>query len=299
MLEPIREWRLHIGAHKTATTHLQETLICHREWLLQHGTDFLPMEAVRALALPPYAGLYDWRFRLGWPMRRRIERSVAPLRRGPGRIVISEENLIGGVRGLVSWPFYPAAVSRLRSFAALSRSRGMHLFLSVRSFEKLLSSAYAQELRFRYLPGGFEPIRATALRSPPSWTELVTRIHETLPNARLQIWKHEDYRRSEREIMSRFCGVELPLGEALPVPTSTRSPSAQAIAALEALDPTLNRPAHVAAAKRIVDADTGDEGFAPFSASEKTLLRNAYEEDLERLTKLFPNMLMRIKPERG
>ena len=89
-LEPVREWRLHLGAHKTATTHLQETLALRRDWLVAHGVDVLPMRAVWALRLPPPAGRYGWRLRLGWPMRRAIEAAVAQLRRGPGRIAISE-----------------------------------------------------------------------------------------------------------------------------------------------------------------------------------------------------------------
>jgi hypothetical protein len=139
-LEPIREWRLHLGAHKTATTHLQETLALRRDWLVARGVDVLPMPAVRALRLPPSAGWKAWRLRLGWPMRRAIEAAVAPLRRGPGRIAISEENLIGYPQHLLSAPLYPQAARRLAGFRALAAGGRLHVFFAVRGFERLLPS---------------------------------------------------------------------------------------------------------------------------------------------------------------
>jgi hypothetical protein len=293
-IEPIREWRLHLGAHKTATTHLQETLARRREWLLERDLDFLPMPAVRALRLPPPRGRYGWRLRLGWPMRHRIETAIASLRRGPGRIAISEENLLGGVRDLLGWPFYPDVPERLRPYATLAPAAELHVFLAVRGFDKLLPSAYTQQLRFRALPGGFDPIRAAVMKRSPSWTELVKRIRDALPRARLTVWRQEDYRVHDWAILSRFCGVDIPEGERLPRPVGTRSPSAQAVAAFEALDPGLNREARVRAAEAIVAADGGEARFEPFSESERRLLGEAYEEDLMRMQREFPYVLMTL-----
>ncbi|MFW5642329.1 MAG: hypothetical protein ACOCY0_06150, partial [Roseicyclus sp.] len=167
-LAPPLEWRIHLGAHKTATTHLQDTLAARRAALLGQGVDYLPMREVRALRLPPGGGWADWRRRLRLPMRRRIEAAVAPIRMGPRRLVLSEENLIGYVRDALTFPPYPDLERRLRPFSVLTDGAQVTVFLSVRGWDTLLPSAYAQQLRVRPVPGGFGPLRAQALARPPS-----------------------------------------------------------------------------------------------------------------------------------
>lgn len=294
----VREWRLHLGAHKTATTHLQHSLLRHREALAEQGVDYLPMDQVRRLRLTLHQGRRRWRVRLGWPMRRRIEALVAPLRLGPDRIAISEENLLGISPDLLKGSFYPKAELQLAAFAPLSGGgRELRLFLSVRSFETLLPSAYVQTLRGMSFPGGFAPVRAAALNRPPSWAELVARIRRTLPQARLRLWTFEDYGAHDREILSRFVGAEIPTGEPLPPPESTRSPSARAIAEMERLEDGLGYLDRTRAAAKIAARDAergGGERFAPFSDAERALLQEAYAEDLARLEAEHPGTLLRL-----
>ena len=42
-LAPVSHWRIHIGAHKTATTHLQQTLAAIRPRLVEQGIDPIPL----------------------------------------------------------------------------------------------------------------------------------------------------------------------------------------------------------------------------------------------------------------
>ena len=48
---PVRHWRIHLGAHKTATTHLQETLTLVRPTLAARGLDYIPNQLVRGRRL--------------------------------------------------------------------------------------------------------------------------------------------------------------------------------------------------------------------------------------------------------
>ena len=50
-LPPVSNWRIHIGAHKTATTHLQQTLAAIRPRLVEQGIDPIPLAALRASGL--------------------------------------------------------------------------------------------------------------------------------------------------------------------------------------------------------------------------------------------------------
>ncbi|MGM0583461.1 MAG: hypothetical protein ACQEUZ_02255 [Pseudomonadota bacterium] len=291
-MQPIREWRIHVGAHKTATTHFQDALAARREALRALGVDFLPRDAVRGARPLPSAA--SRRFRLEWPPRRDPGRTLARLRSGPDRIALSEENILGVSGDLLSWPFYPRLARRLRPFDSLADGAELTLFLSVRGFEGLLPSAYAQALRTRPVPGGFGPIAAAALDSPPSWLELVRRIAAAAPRARLRVWRFEDYLTREQEILSRFCGVAAPPADRLPPPDFTRTPSARAVARIEALSPLLPRALHKIAARRIIASDGSDEKFSPFSPSQRSLLREACEEDLARLQRELPGVLMTV-----
>lgn len=252
----------------------------------QDGDDAFPGHARR-----PSRGAARARRRFPAP-RRDPGRRLARLRSGPDRIALSEENILGVSGDLLSWPFYPRLAGRLRPFDGLAEEAELTLFLSVRGFEGLLPSAYAQALRTRPIPGGFGPIAAAALDSPPSWLELVRRIAAAAPRARLRVWRFEDYLTREQEILSRFCGVEAPPADRLPPPDFTRTPSARAVARIEALSPLLPRALHKMAARRIIAADGSDEKFSPFSPSQRSLLREAYEEDLARLRRELPGVLM-------
>jgi hypothetical protein len=235
----------------------------------------------------------------GLPMRRRLEKGLAPLRGGPAAAqvtAISEEDLLGLSTGLLDWPFYPEAERTMRTLDALAGGGRLTLFLSVRSFAGLLPSAYAQVLRTRTPGGGFAPIREKALSRPPSWTDLVDRIAAAAPRARLRIWTFEDYRRHGAEIRTAFCGAALPAEAEAAAPEHTRSPSAAAIARLEALGADMGREARRAAVERILAEEKDGARFAPFSPAEEALLAEAYAEDLDRLARRHPEAPMTFGP---
>jgi hypothetical protein len=295
-LPPVAGWRLHIGAHKTATTHLQDVLEALRPPLAAAGVDFIPRERSRHLHLHAHAGRLGWRLWLGGAaMRRKIDARVGPLRSGPPVVAISDENMPGLATALLGGDFYPAAERRLRPFAALARGPApLAVFLSVRDPAGLLPSAYAQVLRSRPVPGGFGPIRERALARPPRWSDLVARVRRALPGVPLRVWTYEDYRHHDRAILSAFCGTALPPLPVLPPPASTRAPSAEAMARIEALDPGLGPAAHAAAVAAIAAADGGGPRFAPFAPAEAALLGEAYAEDLARLEADAPGTLLRF-----
>ena len=298
---PVRQWRIHIGAHKTATTHLQETLTAVRGELAERGIDFIPNQLVRRQKLAQTL----WRRRPiarlpivgAVHMRDAIEAVVEPLRIGPEVVVLSEENIIGVPEQILAMPFYPQAAQSVTRLASLASRAEMLLFLSIRSYDTLLPSAYAESLKHAPPPpGGFGGARARLLASPPSWFDLVSRIREAAPEITLRIWRQEDYRANARAIMEEVCGAALGALPEISDPTWTRSPSAAAIAAVEAL------PADLAPAERFTRvreifaaAEPGADRFRPFGPAERQRLRADYEADLERIARVYPEVLMRFE----
>lgn len=296
MHHPVTEWRLHIGCHKTATTHLQDTLALLQGELRQHGLAYISRATFRKAKVLKKLERVDWLLALGErPLRRRWERLVAPLRGEASHVLISEENFLGGANGLLCWPFYPEAERGLRWVHAFRGDAKLHIFLSIRSFDELLASAYAEMLRYRVLHGGFAPIKTWALANPPSWLELICRIKTALPETTLSVWTFEDYRRNPAAVISSLCGMPISLASTLPIPKKTKAPSAAAIAAIERLDPSAKKRRHVASVARILEADDDSEKFRPFSPAECEHLRAAYAGDLSEMRRRFPDMLIDVQ----
>ena len=237
---PVRQWRIHLGAHKTATTHLQETLTAVRSELAAQGVDYIPNQLVRRRKLAQT--LWQRRPIARLPivgtahMRDAIEAAVAPLRIGPEVVVLSEENIVGVPEHILAVPFYPQVGVNVARLASLASRAEVMFFLSIRSYDTLLPSAYVETLKHAPPPpGGFRRCAGAAAR--PSRRAGSTSCRGSAPRRRRSpcgFWRQEDYRANAREIMEAVCGCSLgPLPE-ISDPTWTRSPSASAIAAAEA-----------------------------------------------------------------
>lgn len=301
-LEPVRSWRIHLGAHKTATTHLQETLAAARASLAEKGIDYIPNPDIRENKLAPTL----WRRRpiarvpiLG-PSRMRevIEAVLEPLRIGPGCVVLSEENIIGVPHQILETPIYPQVTTSVSRLASLGLQAELALFLSIRSYDTLVPSAYAEALKHAPPPeGGFATVRERLLAAPPSWFDLVHRICTAAPMTSLRIWRQEDYRANSRAIMEEFCGIELGALPQISDPSWTRSPSAEGIAVAEALPADLTRAERRRRVVAIYEEFGGQERFRPFGAAERRKLRAAYEADIERIARVYPDVMLRFGPK--
>ena len=299
-LAPITGWRIHIGAHKTATTHLQETLAAMRPALLERGVDYIPLRICAGAASPrrsgagrPGTGCRRCAGRCCGGWWRATSTRCAP---GPATLVLSEEKLIGGSQHIFAEPIYPGMQRIIALLATLGRQAELTLFLSIRSFDTQLPSAYVQELR--YMPpiaGGFDNIKRRVLARPPSWFELVRRIRAAAPGVPLRIWRQEDYRDNTAAILAALRGVD-GSGRCPRSPTRT-GPSRRA-----------SRRSAPSRRCRRCPSSSGASGCGRSSAptpagpAVPAVLRRraraaagaAYAADLERIAALDPKMLLRF-----
>ena len=298
-LDPVRSWRIHIGAHKTASTHVQEILALMRPQLLARGIDFIPNDIVRQSGLAKALGARRLSTRLplfrGRAVRGMMARHLDPLRAGPATLVLSEEKLLGGSQQVFAAPMYPVADRTVRLLASLAGRAEVALFLSIRSLDAQMPSAYVQELKFLPpLEGGFENIRARVLARPPSWFDLVRRIRAAAPAVPLRVWRQEDYRANSAAILTALCGRDIgPLPD-MADPYWTKSPDLAAVRAAEALPADMPRDARRARVLEIFRTAGDGPRFQPFAESECAVLRQAYAADLARLEELGPDVLMRF-----
>lgn len=294
--EPVREWRIHLGAHKTATTHLQHTLEAHRPALVEHGVDFLYFRPFRAVA-KPYVQPNSWQRRL-WspPVARRFERALDGLRAGPPTVLLSDEDLLGYSRDQLAQPLYPKfrALHLVRHLAG--RAERTTLFLAIRSLDGLLPSAYAQALKAEpYPPGSLEALCRRFAAAPPSWVELIERIQAAVPGAELKVWRYEQYRDHWRAIIAAYAGHPVGTLPEVPPVKGTASPAPRAIAEAERLDPRLPQDQRILKVRSIYAASPAgaEHGrLAPLSDAEAGRLAARYAEDLATIRARWPEMLI-------
>ncbi len=299
-LEPVRQWRIHIGAHETAAPRLGRALAALRPELASRGVDGIPRAVglVEALLDRPFGA----RLPLiggalaGSRVARRIAAPLTALRRGPGTLVLSEDRLLGSPRRVFSEPFYPMAEQTAQGLATLAESGGeVVLFLSMRGFQDHLPAVYARELRALPPPeGGFEAIKRRMLARPPSWFDLVRRLRAAAPGATLRVWRHEDHAIHSEAILSAFVGCDTGSGvPPLAEEADDWPPPVEAIREAEALPADLAQPARRALVDEIFAAAGPGTPFRPFSAAEQGAFAAAYAADLERIAALDPRILIR------
>jgi hypothetical protein len=295
MTDAPAEWRFHIGVHKTATTHAQETLrhiaatapvgfafVGPREMKpVLAAAGFTRIErALAARGAPPIAPLAARR-------ARHYADAIEALAGGARRVVVSYEDFIGTTRDALG----PTPYANLMRAAPIAKlGRPVKLFLSLRAFDGFLTSVYAENLVWNPdFSGGFAAIRARALAAPPRWTPLVARLRRIAPQATLHVWTMEDYARDPFGVLEFLAGEPLPRIDADAVPRlhslHRATPSAAAVARAEAV-----RTRDVAERRREIRAivaahpTTEDQPrFAPFSADERARLQDAFRSDLEEI----------------
>lgn len=294
--QQIGEWRIHLGAHKTATTHIQETLAALRPRLAAGGVDAIPMEGFRALWSKKVRRRRWLEHRLilagdpfaRWAVRRFYE-DLSDLRLGPPTLIISEENIIGHTKHALYWRSYPEIFRRLRLLRALTGSRTeVHLFFCVREMSAFLPSVYAEALRFFSFECPFEELLAGKLADPPRWTDLVDAIGRAWPEASLKVWCYEDYEQATPSILQLLIGAAPGPLPKIRRPPWTMTPSEAAVRQVER-DEGLCRLGGVARARAVAEiydaapAGNGSPAFRPLTLDQVARCRQAYAEDCAEL----------------
>lgn len=263
-----REIRLHLGAHKTASTHFQRSLLRHRDALAQVGIDFVPARELReAIRQQPH-----W-VRLPGGRGRALRAALAGLGRGAPVLALSEENLLGNVEDALAAEPYARLHVRSGLMAQAIGAAPVGLCLAIRGFDRFWPSCAVEMLR----TGGTPPPFAAFAGRPPSWVEVIARLRRVWPRAPLTVWRLEDY--DARRMATAFLGRDPG-----PLPGVVRrsrreSPSAEGVRLALAAAGDARRVAEIFARH---PAQAG-EPFQPFDAATVSRLREAYARDLATL----------------
>ena len=210
---------IHLGAHKTASTHLQYSLRLAQPALMQGGVFYADPAQLRHPGLPLTDALATGRREYLDPVAKRLAhaRALYP------EVVLSEENILGGTRssricgrnGFV----YPTAVARVRRTIELAGGGPVTLFLSVRDPAHFYVSAFALQMSH----GAEVEFGAYLADRDPAqigWTGLVRRLSGIPGVARVVVWRYEDYAALRPRLLARLLPPALAAGIPDPPPAN-------------------------------------------------------------------------------
>ena len=198
---------IHAGAHKTASTHLQNRVLENENLVVKSGCSYLGPEKIR----DQLGTLWRALGRSDTPDEQK--RKLAALAAGQPRLVISEENIIGGFKDLMNGPnraiLYPKAVERLARLAQLVAPNLLHIAMAVREPSSYYVSVYNQLLlsgRFQTWERFSKGLDPTAVK----WSDILRPIAEIPGVAAVSIWRYEDYHRLLPQILNTLLGQPRP-----------------------------------------------------------------------------------------
>lgn len=184
--------RLYLGAHKTATTHLQGVLMANRQKLAELGGHLSAPQDVRKEWLPLYFQAVRALGETG-KIPPRLRSPLGALMPEAGDWILTEENIISVPIELLNPPgSYPNAARRLATLKALFFDSKITLHFSLRSYDSFWRSMYSEIMRNRgFLPWA-EFYDAEAFAKRP-WVDKVAAFISALPEAEVTLWRFEDF----------------------------------------------------------------------------------------------------------
>lgn len=259
---------LHVGAHRTATSALQHHMSYHRSAIAAEGAVYWGPKITRGGlfrgAIGGVEGVMAWqerRFSQRCKMRAEAVRQT-----GASHLVISDENMLGSLRGtLEDTRLYPDAGRRIAAYAHGFEDHHVTVALCLRDYADWWTSALA----FSLMRGGPLPrtdLRENLVTQPHRWRRIVEEVARVLPDATVKVWTYEACAHLPHQLLHELTGVTTPHATAEP---RNARPTAEALRDLMetcAIDP---------------DAFHWPDGqFMPFAPFEVEALTAQYQEDL-------------------
>jgi ribulose bisphosphate carboxylase small subunit len=283
---------LYLGAHKTATTHLQGILMANRGTLSSGGVKLSAPQDVRKEWLPKF---FKYCNNMSLRNDAQLKRELVAIAPQEGLWILTEENIAGVSNDFAIKPgMYPAAADRIKCILELFGEANISFFFSLRSYDSFYRSAYSEVVRNRgYIP--FEDFYDESRFKHNSWYDMVRKICDVLPADKVVLWKFENFRELMPQLLQRMTGIDnvQPLIDAYKAETTRPSLSQKTIDILADLHKVLDRNESLALVERINRAYATSAGYPAYRAfppEQEEKFAKQYENDIQRIKTEFPGI---------
>ncbi|MCZ7674668.1 MAG: hypothetical protein M5U35_00505 [Roseovarius sp.] len=213
-----------------------------------------------------------------------------PLALGPRRMILSDENIPGlPAHCVTDGTLYRHRKAFLECFAKRLPLPVTDVFLAVRDYADFFASAYVEYLRAATATTSGrmitpEDMRRNVLSVLPTWGAVLTDVADAFADARIHVWRFEDFAALRPAILQLFCGDWVDAGrltqtgEARPRPTASR----RAVEELVLISELEGAAAMAERAREVQERfpqGTDNGRFDPWSTEERAHLGRLYARD--------------------
>jgi hypothetical protein len=136
----VTEIILHLGAHKTATTHIQSVLGRSSDILQKHDIGYIPLNLVRKNFTNPLSGpSTDPQAAANW-LSDYLDCA---------KLIISDENLIGATGPIGNRGFYPVIRTKIAALVGALSGYSVNVHITIRDYCGFIQSRYIEYLRHK------------------------------------------------------------------------------------------------------------------------------------------------------
>ncbi len=199
---------IHIGAHKTATTFIQQTLRKNVDALEDVGTRFLSPREFR------YMHEENWNdgdvkeiHNISKAYPEDTKYALDPSR----KLLLSDENLLGGpVPFYHANTLYPELQKRLTMAKKLLPCLPDNIYLCIRNYQYFYPAVYYQfASQANFLPIN-EMLQDRLIAKPRRWPQIVEDVQAVFPTSVIKIWLYEDFAENRDAVLNLLTpGAEL------------------------------------------------------------------------------------------
>ena len=287
---------LHGGFHKTATSHVQSMLARNSKMLERAGVHYVHHRDTRKrLTVPVQCNVYnsvgmDWDPKISDEELREMTGAFLSelLSAKPGRLILSDENMAGHCGHCVKrGVLYRWRRKLIEVFAGQFPDGIDEVHLGLRNYADFFASAYVEYLRS--VTGQWfvdeRIMRRQVMENMPSWHNILKSVVTFFPGARVHVWKYEDFRQLDREILANLCGPDVDVSAMKEPKDRNKRPTASGRAVYELLQLIHKEGADYALDQRVALQEQyprGKEygGYDPWTPAERAHLTRMYERDI-------------------
>jgi len=282
--------KLYIGAHKTATTHIQSILEYNQEDLKQHTIKLSTPTELRKSWLGNFLNL----------CHKKEMNHIEDLRKelpSSGIWILSDENFTGTPYEfkVSKQGMYPNVGERLKCLKDLFPHAKIELFFSLRSYETFYRSTYLEVVRNRgYLP--FSEYYNEEQFKDNSWVNVIKMFTNVIPQKDITLWCYEDIYKLMPYIINQM--TELNNAKELisnyPIKKTRESLSKKTLDVLASLSSEMTQKE----SQKIVETvnqkyPLGDKysKFIAFSSTVSQQFQVKYQKDINAIQELYPKIM--------
>jgi len=276
--------KLYLGAHKTASTYIQNLLFVNRVFLEEKGFSIFIPKTLRKLYLPQF---------FEYCKEGKVSKNLYDiLLNSKENIIISDENLIGipedfiRVKGM-----YPYAVERLKCFKKLYKDFDIKFYFSIRNYFEFYNSIYSEIIR----NSEFLTIKEFKERlwwKDNSWVKLIEEISQIIGKENIFIWDFSLVKKDLFTILKLLVNINEKEFNLLKkdIKEKRLGLSLKSIEIMENIHSVLKVDEYFSLLERINNKYSVSKGFSKvnvFSNDEKKFLKNKYEKDIKSIEKIL------------